>query len=248
MGKKLIAGNWKMNGTLDEAKTLIAAIVNGIHQNPSVLEKCDVLVCPSFVHLGVVRHALKTVNTVAMGAQNCSKFPDGAHTGSVSAAMLKDAKCSYVILGHSERRQNRGESNETVAAKAEQAHKAGLNAIICVGETELQREEGQEKAVVEKQLAKSIPASATAQNTVIAYEPVWAIGTGKTATPEDIKTMHAFIRESLPPTLKNCRILYGGSMKPDNAKAILATPNVDGGLIGGASLKTADFLAIAQSA
>ena len=249
--KKLIAGNWKMNGSLDEAKTLIAAVVNGIHLNEVLLERCEFVVCPSFVHLGVVRHALKTVKTVSLGAQNCSRFADGAYTGDVSAAMLKDAKCSHVIVGHSERRQHFGDTDPMVAAKAVQAHAQGLVAIICIGETEGQREQGQEENVVAAQLKASIPAGATAENTVIAYEPVWAIGTGKTATPADVKAMHGFIRRKLKEQLENAenmRILYGGSMKPENAGELLATENVDGGLIGGASLKADQFLAIAQSA
>ena len=247
--KKLIAGNWKMNGTLDEAKTLIAAVVNGIHENPALLETCEFVVCPPFVHLGVVRHALKTVKTVALGAQDCSRFDNGAYTGDVSALMLKDGRCSHVIVGHSERRQHFGDTDAIVAAKAAKAHEQGLIAIICVGETEAEREKGQERAVVERQLKASIPKSATAANTVIAYEPVWAIGTGKTAMPADVKVMHGFIREKLKEQLENAekiRILYGGSMKPENAGELLATPNVDGGLIGGASLKAEHFLGIAQ--
>ena len=249
--KKLIAGNWKMNGTLDEAKALIAAVVNGIHENEALLETCEFVVCPPAIHLGVVRHALKTVKTVALGAQDCSAFENGAYTGDISASMLKDGRCSHVIVGHSERRQHFGDTDESVAAKAAKAHKSGLVAIICVGETETQREEGQERDVVARQLKGSIPASATAANTVIAYEPVWAIGTGKTATPADVKAMHGFIREKLKEQVENpqnMRILYGGSMKPENAGELLATPNVDGGLIGGASLKAEHFLGIAQSA
>lgn len=249
--KKLIAGNWKMNLDLDGAKALIAAIANGIHRDPALLEKNEFLVCPSFVHLGVVRHALKMIDTVALGAQNCSRYTDGAYTGDVSAAMLEDARCSHVILGHSERRQHLGESSEVVAQKAARAYEAGLIAIICVGETEGQREEGQEQAIVERQLAVSLPKAASAANTVIAYEPVWAIGTGKTATPADVAAMHGFIRDFLKGRVENgakMRILYGGSMKPDNAGELLATENVDGGLIGGASLKAESFLGIAKAA
>ncbi len=165
--------------------------------------------------------------------------------------MLKDALCDYVILGHSERRQYHGETDEMVAEKAAKAHAAGLIAIICVGEQESEREQGAEQEIVAAQLAGSIPSSATSENTVIAYEPVWAIGTGKTATPEDVRAMHAFIRNKLQQQLETgekMRILYGGSMKPDNAGELLATENVDGGLIGGASLTADQFLAIALNA
>ncbi len=239
--KKLIAGNWKMNLDRAGALKLAADLEAGM---PHTVES---VVCPPFPYIEIVGHALKNGN-VALGAQNCSGYDDGAHTGDVSVKMLKDIGCGYVILGHSERRQHHEETDAIVAHKAVKVHENGLIAIICVGETENQREQGQEMIVVEKQLKKSIPSSATAENTVIAYEPVWAIGTGKTATPDDAKTMHAFIREKLPPALKKARILYGGSMKPDNAAALLTTPNVDGGLIGGASLKAADFIAIAKSA
>lgn len=249
--KKLIAGNWKMNGTVQDSKALIADILNTIYEHEDVLERCEFAVCPSFLHIGAVRHATATTNFVAFGGQDCSAHDNGAHTGDISAAMLKDAKCDYVILGHSERRHGLGETDEMVAAKAAKAHEHGLITIICVGETDEQREQGQELAVVERQLKASVPSSSTAQNTVIAYEPVWAIGTGKTATPEDVKTMHAFIREKLKEQLEigaDVRILYGGSMKPENAADLLATENVDGGLIGGASLKADSFIGIALKA
>ncbi len=182
------------------------------------------------------------------GAQDCSSRDNGAFTGDISAAMLKDMGCSFVILGHSERRQYHNETDEIVAAKAIKAYAAKLAAIICVGETAEDRENGREKDIVARQLAHSIPQNAPPELTVIAYEPVWAIGTGKTASADDVRDMHAFIREKLPENLKTCRILYGGSMKPDNARELLAVPNVDGGLIGGASLKAADFISIAKSA
>lgn len=249
--KKLIAGNWKMNGTIDDARSLIADIINKVHDMDEVLAACDLLVCPPYIHLAAVDHSLHGIDYIALGGQSCSRWDNGAHTGNISAEMLKDVGCSYVILGHSERRQGVGETDEIVSQKAIQAYDKGLTAIICVGETEEQREIGKENDVVATQLAGSIPAGATAQNTVIAYEPVWAIGTGKTATPDDVKSMHAFIRESLAGKVENSdqvRILYGGSMKPDNAKELLSTPNVDGGLIGGASLKADDFVKIAQQA
>jgi triosephosphate isomerase len=248
--KKLIAGNWKMNGSLHDAKALIAAIVNGLYDNPALTETCDFLVCPSFLHIAAVRHALATGAPVSFGGQDCAATENGAFTGDISAAMLRDSGCSHVILGHSERRQHHKESDEIVRAKAAQAHKAGLITIICVGETETQRVRGEQEAIVAAQLAGSIPGSANTANTVIAYEPVWAIGTGKNATPEDVKTMHAFIRQKLSGQLKDggkVLILYGGSMKPANAGELLGTKNVDGGLIGGASLQADQFLAIAKT-
>jgi triosephosphate isomerase len=185
-----------------------------------------------------------------VGGQDCSTHDTGAFTGDIAAPMLKDVGCSAVILGHSERRQHHAESDQTVATKAVQAHQAGLMTIICVGETEAQRLAGQEKTVVKQQLDGSIPAGATASNTVIAYEPVWAIGTGKTATPADVADMHAFIRGILVEKMTDgagVRILYGGSVKPDNAAELLAIRDVDGALIGGASLKADQYLAIAKA-
>ncbi len=240
-----------MNGTVQSSKVLIADIINGIYAEEGVLERCEFVVCPSMLHIGAVRHATITNDYVAFGAQDCSAEGGGAHTGDISAEMIKDAKCSHVILGHSERRQDHGETDALIAAKATKAHEHDLTTIICVGETDAQRGAGEEKTVVEAQLKGSIPSSATAENTVIAYEPVWAIGTGKTASAEDVADMHAFIREKLQDSLanpENVRILYGGSMKPENAEDLLATPNVDGGLIGGASLRAEDFLAIALKA
>ena len=245
--KKLIAGNWKMNGTEKSADALIVAVEEAIQQNPAVLDACDFVVCPPFVHIPMVKD--KT-SVVAVGGQDCSAKESGAFTGDIAAAMLKDIGASYVILGHSERRQYHAESDETVAAKAEAANKAGLITIICVGETDKEREGGLQEAVVGGQLERSLYQGVNAQNTVIAYEPVWAIGTGKTATAEDIRAMHAFIREKLGQTLAdaaNIRILYGGSVKPANAAEIFGVPNVDGALIGGASLKCEDFMGIANA-
>lgn len=249
--KKLIAGNWKMNGTIDGARALIADIINGLHDRDEILAACDFLVCPPYVHLNAVKHSLHTVDYIALGAQSCSRWENGAHTGGVSAEMLKDLDCTYVILGHSERRQGVGETSAIVQEKALRAFEQGLKAIICVGESEEERERGKEEHVVGYQLASSIPPGAKAEDLIIAYEPVWAIGTGKTASAEDVKTMHAFIRESLSKIVENpqeVRILYGGSMKPENAAELLATPNVDGGLIGGASLNAEDFIGIGQAA
>jgi triosephosphate isomerase len=239
--KKLIVGNWKMNGDLGSALTLTREIVAGV--GDALLQHCDVLICPPFVHLARVRANLGPDPKIMLGAQDCSERDNGAVTGDVSAAMLADCGCGAVILGHSERRQFHAESSALVAAKSGRAHDAGLLAIICVGEIEAERETGKHFDVVAAQLEGSLPKGATVQNTVIAYEPVWAIGTGKTATPEDVRAMHAFIREKIG----NLRILYGGSVKPDNAAALFATENVDGALIGGASLKAEQYLAIAKA-
>ena len=209
----------------------------------------DYLVCPPFIYLAEIADTLKG-SGIALGGQDCSPHDDGAFTGDISAEMLKSLGCTYVILGHSERRQHHGESDELVARKAAKAHEHGLITIICVGETEFERSAGQEQDVVARQLKGSLPQSATYKNTVIAYEPVWAIGTGKTATPQDAKAMHGFIRQKLQNEVDGAdlfRILYGGSMKPDNAADLLATANVDGGLIGVASLKADQFIAIAKS-
>ncbi len=252
--KKLIAGNWKMNGSIEDAKSLIADIANGLHREPELLDKADFLVCPPFVHINIIRHALFTLDTVDFGAQDCSAHENGAYTGDISAAMLADAQCSYVILGHSERRHGLGETNQMIADKAACAHENNLTTIICVGETEAERDAGKEIDVVLEQLEGSIPSGVDAKNLVIAYEPVWAIGTGKTAMSKDVDVMHRFIRECLQNNIhngledfENIRILYGGSVKPDNANVLLNIPNVDGALIGGASLKAQDFLGIARA-
>ncbi len=249
--KKLIVGNWKMNGARDDARGLIANIVNKLDVDDAVLKACDFVVCPPIVHLGDVRHALYGFPKIKFGAQDCSAYENGAHTGDVSAKMLKDASCSYVILGHSERRQYQNESDAYVAQKAGQAIKNDIVPIICIGETQEQRDAGEAEAVVYSQLKGSMPKTDQFQEIVIAYEPVWAIGTGNVATPEDAAAMHDFIRGKLKGLVKDAskvRILYGGSMKPENAKELLAQKNIDGGLIGGASLKADQFIAIARSA
>ncbi len=232
-----------MNASQAEARSLVRTLLQHIHGDPSVTDFCDLLVCPPFPYLLQVNAELKS--EMALGSQDCSIHDNGAYTGDVSAKMLRDIGCSYVILGHSERRQYHMETDALVVKKAERAHAAGLTAIICLGETQTQRERGQEKDVVGSQLADAVPATATAANTVIAYEPVWAIGTGKTATPADVQAMHSFIRGNLND--KKTRILYGGSMKPENSAELLVLPDVDGGLIGGASLKADQFMAIAKS-
>lgn len=246
--KKLIAGNWKMNGNAAEAAALIEAVEGRIAKDMDILDKCDFVVCPPFVHLGLVKPKLENVS---MGGQNCSQRGNGAFTGDISAAMLKDIGARYVILGHSERRQYHKEKDETIALKAQAANAEGLITIICVGETEEEREAGKQNEIVAAQLEKSLPDGVSEENTVIAYEPVWAIGTGKTATPDDIRAMHEFIRGNLMAKYddgEKIRILYGGSVKPSNAGEIFAVPHVNGALIGGASLKADDFMGIAAAA
>jgi len=242
--RPLIAGNWKMHGTLAEATVLaqgVAAGAGGV---------AELLVCPPFPHLAAVKMSM-VGSDVALGAQDCHAKPKGAHTGDVSAAMLKDVGARFVILGHSERRADHGESDALVKAKAEAALAEGLTPIVCVGESEAQRLAGEAEAVVAGQLAGSLPASFATAGGVVAYEPVWAIGTGRTPTEADIAAMHARIRAELVRAFgsagEGLRILYGGSVKPSNAKAILALPHVDGALVGGASLVAADFLAIAAA-
>ena len=231
-----------MNGDLGSALALTRAIAEGVNGDPRLAGLCDFVICPPFVHLARVRANLATA-PIMIGAQDCSERDNGAFTGDVSAAMLADCGCGAVIVGHSERRQFHKETDALVNAKAMAAHRAGLITIICVGELEAERAAGKHFDVVAAQLKGSIPISSVSENTVIAYEPVWAIGTGKTATVEDVRAMHAFIRKTQP----SLRILYGGSVKPENAAELLATENVDGALIGGASLKAEQFLAIAKS-
>jgi len=241
--RPLIAGNWKMHGTLRESAALAEAVRAGAAGLPA-----DLLVCPAFPYLHAIAVGMLG-GPVAVGAQDCHAAPKGAHTGDVAAPMLRDVGATHVILGHSERRADHAETDATVRAKAEAAIAAGLVPIVCVGETEAERLAGQAEAVVARQLAGSLPDGFSG---IVAYEPVWAIGTGRTPTEGDIAAIHGTIRAALTerfgPAGATLRILYGGSMKPGNAKAILALPNVDGGLVGGASLVAADFLAIAQAA
>lgn len=237
-----------MHGTLAEAKDLAAGILQKM-DGESLAGSCDLLICPPFVHLNALIEDFGGEG-IDIGAQDCSQYDFGAHTGDISASMLADLGCRYVIIGHSERRQNHKENSDIVAAKAQAIQENGMVAIICVGETQEERDAGQAESVVAEQLVCSIPKTARSVNTVIAYEPVWAIGTGKTATADDVQVMHQFIREKLSEILEESdavRILYGGSVKPNNAKELLAVPNVDGALIGGASLQADDFLAIASA-
>jgi triosephosphate isomerase len=241
--RQLIAGNWKMHMLRASGAELAAAVRDGAHGSPG-----ELLVCPPFTAIEPVARVLAG-SGVAVGGQDCHAQGQGAHTGDVSAAMLRDAGATWVILGHSERRQNHGETDELVREKVLAASDAGLTPIVCVGETEEQRLAGQETEVVGWQIAGSLPKPFGG---VVAYEPVWAIGTGRTATEQDVATMHAFVREELVRQFGEAghaiRILYGGSMRPANAGSLLAMPQVGGGLIGGASLKAEDFLAIARAA
>ncbi|MGB3316805.1 MAG: triose-phosphate isomerase [Albidovulum sp.] len=242
MRRKLAAGNWKMNGTgksLSEIEALAAA-----HPAPG----CELLICPPATLLA--RMAAAKRGAVMVGGQDCHQTASGAHTGDISAAMLADAGASHVILGHSERRADHDEGDALVRAKAAAAYSSALVAVICVGETEAERDAGQTLKVIGSQLAGSVPDAATAANTVIAYEPVWAIGTGRTPTLEQIAEVHDFLRAELAKRFADAdgmRLLYGGSVKPSNAAEIFAVSNVDGALVGGASLKAADFGAIIQA-
>jgi triosephosphate isomerase len=241
--RQLIAGNWKMNGL-----TAQAGAIAGPLRDAATGSTCDLLVCPPFTQILSVAHVLQG-SAVAVGGQDCHTAPLGAHTGDISAPMLRDAGATWVILGHSERRQNHGETDALVHEKVQAATAAGLTPIVCVGETADQRQSGQETEVVGWQLSGSLPKPFTG---VIAYEPVWAIGTGKTATEQDVAAMHAFIREELVRQFgdagRGVRILYGGSVNPKNAASLLAVPEVGGALVGGASLKAEDFLTIARAA
>ena len=239
-----------MNGDLDEARALVADVINRLDVDDDLQERYEFLICPPTLHIGAVRHALYGFPTLALGAQDCSAHDNGAHTGDVSAAMLKDAACSYVIVGHSERRADHGETDDTVKAKAEKVLANDMIPIICVGETLEQREAGKAEDIVSAQLKDSVPEVKNFHTLVIAYEPVWAIGTGKVAGVDDIQAMHGHIREELKAMGRgygDARILYGGSLKPDNAAEILLVPDVDGGLIGGASLNAESFLGIARA-
>ena len=243
--RKLAAGNWKTNG-LAEALAEVDALV-AAQPSPG----CDVLICPPATLIAALAERVKG-GPVKTGAQDCHAAPSGAHTGDLSAEMLADAGAAAVIVGHSERRADHGESDAVVRAKAEAAWRAGLLAIVCVGETERQRDAGEAETVVARQITGSAPDGATAANTVVAYEPVWAIGTGRTPTSEEIQAMHAAIRARLAARFgaeaDGMRLLYGGSGKPGNAAQIFALPDVDGGLVGGASLKAADFGPIVAAA
>ena len=242
--KKLAAGNWKMNGTrasLAEVAALLAA-----HPAPA----CEMLLCPPATLIAQMADAARG-SALLVGAQDCHAKPQGAHTGDISVAMLKDACATHVILGHSERRTDRGETDELVRAKAEAAVDAGLVAIVCIGETEAEHDAGKTLAVIGSQIDGSIPGGATAANLVVAYEPVWAIGTGLTASTAEVAEAHAHIRADIGKIMgtegAKTRILYGGSVKPSNAAELMGAANVNGALVGGASLKAADFIGIIKT-
>jgi triosephosphate isomerase (TIM) len=240
--RALIAGNWKMNGVRAD----VAGIAEPL-RGPAETLPCDLLVCPPTTLVHLVAQALAG-SRVAVGAQDCHAEPCGAHTGDIAATMLKDAGAAWVILGHSERRGDHGETDAEVRAKVAAAMMAGLTPIVCVGETGAERLAGHQTAVVGRQLAGSLPEGFAG---VIAYEPVWAIGTGRTPTEDEVAAMHGHIRSTLLSRLgeagRGIRILYGGSVKPANATALLSLPEVGGALVGGASLRADDFLAIAQA-
>jgi triosephosphate isomerase (TIM) len=245
MSKPLIVGNWKMFGSHSANAELLTGIASA---RPFA---ADVAVCVPFPYLSETAVALSATD-IRWGAQDCSAHAQGAYTGEVSAAMLREFGCRYAIVGHSERRQYHGESDQLVADKAKAALAQGVTPIVCVGETLAQREAGETAAVVKRQLSAVIHTLAhCAGEMVVAYEPVWAIGTGRTATPEQAQAVHALLRAQLAaatPRAAEMTLLYGGSVKPDNAATLLAQPDIDGGLVGGASLKAADFVAICRAA
>jgi triosephosphate isomerase (TIM) len=239
---KLVAGNWKMNGLREEGAALARGLVERADASRAGLQ-CELLVCPPATLLSTIGGILDG-SGIALGGQDCHAAPRGPYTGDISAEMLANLGCSYVIIGHSERRHGHGETDAIVRDKVRAGWRAGLVAILCVGETQKQREAREAINVVSAQLAGSIPDAATPDTLVIAYEPVWAIGTGLTATTDDIAAMHAEIRSRVPP---GTRILYGGSVNPKNAAAILNLAGVDGALVGGASLNSDDFWEIVRS-
>lgn len=237
--KPLIAGNWKMNGVSSSVLEVQKLIEQFSGAMPSALE---IVICPPATLVGLFATEFSDEG-IGIGGQDCHPLSSGAHTGDISAEMLADAGAAYVIVGHSERRADHGETSALVMAKAKAARRAGLTPIVCVGETEAERRAGRERDIVETQLAQSLPTGE--RDLVVAYEPVWAIGTGLTPTVDEIADMHSFIRHRAG---EGVRILYGGSVKPSNAAEILKIPNVDGALVGGASLKAEDFAAIIRAA
>jgi len=239
---KLVAGNWKMNGLREDGAALARDLAQQVITAGRGGLACELLVCPPATLLSTIGGVLGG-SGIALGGQDCYAAEKGAYTGDISAEMLADAGCTHVILGHSERRHGHGETDAVVRGKISGAWRAGLVAILCVGETLQQRQAGDAHDVVSAQLAGSIPDGATPDILIVAYEPVWAIGTGLTATPDDISVMHADIRSRVP---SGTRILYGGSVNPKNAPGILGLVEVDGALVGGASLNADDFWAIAR--
>ncbi len=251
MRKPLVAGNWKMNGTL----STIDPLVNGIKSGITGLEQVEIAICPSFIYLEYVSNLIDDC-PISLGAQNASNENEGAYTGEVSCAMLNDIGCHYAILGHSERRSLYGEKSDLVAEKYIQTQASGLVPILCVGESFEERESGKMEDVISQQMRAVLDKVGAEgfKKAVIAYEPVWAIGTGLTATPDQAQEVHSFIRDLVAEyeeervVAEQIRILYGGSVKPENAAEIFAMKDIDGGLIGGAALKPEDFLGICQAA
>ncbi len=247
--RPLIAGNWKMNGLRAEAIALAGDLASKMKDNPS--SSFDMLLCPPATGIETVGTATAD-SGLFLGGQDCHANQSGAHTGDISAEMLADVNCAYGIVGHSERRTDHGEGDDTVKAKAEAALRAGLIAIVCVGETEEQRDAGKTMDVVADQISGSLPDGASAASLVVAYEPVWAIGTGRTPTSDEVQEVHAMMRRKLGELIGEeeagkTRLLYGGSVKPANAVELMGLEDVDGALVGGASLNADDFWAIAQS-
>lgn len=246
MRQLLVVGNWKMNGS----RASINSLLDGLLREPAVV-RTEVAVCPTYVHLPQVLE-LCAASAISVGAQDCSHMQSGAYTGEVAPGMLAELGCRWVILGHSERRQYHGESDVLVAAKVAVAIEAGLKPIVCVGETREQREAGEAQRVVSTQLQGALQGQASLNSLVVAYEPVWAIGTGLTATPEQAQEMHECIRACLEgidgADAQATRLLYGGSVKADNAAQLFAQPDIDGALVGGAALQAADFKAIIAAA
>lgn len=246
MRRRLVVGNWKMHGTTASAESLVLGLVRGLEGSGATAEAA---VCPPFVHVPLALQ-LTSGSALAVGAQDCSEYASGAYTGEVAGSMLADIGCRYVILGHSERRQYFGDSDERVAAKSVAARAVGLLPILCVGETLQEREEGIATEVVHRQL-QAIAAQGLQPSDVIAYEPVWAIGTGRTATPQQAQEMHAFIRDFLrsqdAELAASIRLLYGGSVKAANAAELFAQADIDGGLVGGAALDAQEFIAIIEA-
>lgn len=248
MRRKMVAGNWKMHGSLSENEQLLGALAKGLRE----LQEGNFVVCVPYPYLFSVQNSLKNTN-IAWGAQNLSQYEKGAYTGEVSAPMLTDFACRYVIVGHSERRALFGESSAIVAVKYIAAQRFSIIPILCVGETLQQREDGSTESVIAEQLDAVIHSAGieSFENAIIAYEPVWAIGTGKTATPQQAQDVHAFIRTSLArqnsDIAQSITIVYGGSVKANNASELFAMPDIDGGLIGGASLVAEEFITICRA-